>query len=88
MSTKQKPLILVMARQHPGETPASFVCEGLIDYFLAKDKESEYIRKNYEIKIIPMVNPDGVVSGNYRTNLFGYDLNRRWDGGNRYKNLH
>lgn len=35
-----------------------------------------------------MVNPDGVVAGNYRTNLFGYDLNRRWDGGNRYKNLH
>ena len=28
-----------------------------------------------------MVNPDGVVAGNYRTNLYGYDLNRRWDGG-------
>ena len=35
-----------------------------------------------------MINPGGVVCGNYRTNLFGYDLNRRWDGGSRYKNLH
>lgn len=35
-----------------------------------------------------MVNPDGVVAGNYRTNLSGIDLNRRWDGGNRSKNMH
>lgn len=27
-----------------------------------------------------MANPDGVVVGNYRTNLFGYDLNRKWEG--------
>ena len=26
-----------------------------------------------------MVNPDGVIFGNYRSNLMGYDLNRKWD---------
>jgi murein tripeptide amidase MpaA len=26
-----------------------------------------------------MVNPDGVSFGNYRTNLAGKDLNRKWD---------
>lgn len=26
-----------------------------------------------------MVNVDGVTLGNYRTNLAGYDLNRKWD---------
>lgn len=76
-----------MARQHPGETPASFICEGLIDYFLSKDKESEFMRRHYEILIIPMVNPDGVCAGNYRTNLYGFDLNRRWDG-SKHKNNH
>lgn len=26
-----------------------------------------------------MLNPDGVIHGNYRTSLAGVDLNRRWD---------
>jgi murein tripeptide amidase MpaA len=25
-----------------------------------------------------MLNPDGVVNGNYRSNMLGVDLNRRW----------
>ena len=27
-------------------------------------------------KVFPMMNPDGVVCGNYRTNFIGSDLNR------------
>jgi hypothetical protein len=30
--------IIVMARQHPGETQGSYVCEGVIDKFLSKTK--------------------------------------------------
>lgn len=26
-----------------------------------------------------MVNPDGVIHGNSRTNLLGYDINRKWE---------
>lgn len=29
-------------------------------------------------KIVPMLNPDGVINGNYRCSLAGVDLNRRW----------
>lgn len=29
-------------------------------------------------KIVPMLNPDGVVLGNYRCSLMGFDLNRHW----------
>lgn len=29
-------------------------------------------------KIVPMINPDGVIYGNYRCSLLGVDLNRRW----------
>lgn len=34
------------------------------------------ILKHVVIKLITMVNPDGVICGNYRSNLIGYDLNR------------
>ena len=41
---------------------------------------------NYIIKLIPMVNPDGVSIGNSRSSLAGVDLNRRWS--NPVPNLH
>jgi murein tripeptide amidase MpaA len=34
--------------------------------------------KEFEFIVIPMVNPDGVIYGNFRTNLAGLDLNRQW----------
>lgn len=29
-------------------------------------------------KVVPMLNPDGVINGNYRCSLAGVDLNRMW----------
>ena len=29
-------------------------------------------------QVVPMLNPDGVIVGNYRTGLAGCDLNRKW----------
>jgi len=31
-----------------------------------------------------MVNVDGVIYGNFRTNLAGFDLNRQWTDSNRW----
>ena len=33
-------------------------------------------RKQFIFKVVPMINPDGVIAGNYRTSLSGVDLNR------------
>lgn len=53
--------------------------KGAID-FLTDDKDpmAEYLRQKFVFKIIPMLNPDGVINGNYRCSLAGCDLNRRW----------
>lgn len=31
-----------------------------------------------------MLNPDGVIHGNYRCNLLGWDLNRKWLSPNKF----
>jgi murein tripeptide amidase MpaA len=64
----------LLARQHPGESVSSYVLEGFLKKII---KEIEFLKK-YELIVIPMVNPDGVIYGNFRTNLAGFDLNRQW----------
>lgn len=56
--------IMIMARQHPGETPGSFVMEGILDFLTdPQNEEADFLRKNCVFKIIPMMNPDGVGPG-------------------------
>ena len=36
------------------------------------------LREHFIFKVVPMLNPDGVVVGNYRCSLAGVDLNRTY----------
>ncbi|KAL4428971.1 hypothetical protein ABPG74_011167 [Tetrahymena malaccensis] len=74
----QRKGIVIFARQHPGETGGSYMVQGCIDFLLGDSPEAEYLRDNCVFKIVPMLNPDGVIHGNYRCSLAGCDLNRRW----------
>lgn len=38
----------------------------------------QVLRENFVFKVIPMLNPDGVIVGNYRCSLAGTDLNRNY----------
>lgn len=40
---------------------------------------AKVLRDYIIFKIVPMLNPDGVVLGNYRSSLMGFDLNRHWN---------
>ena len=80
-SSKYPEYIFLTGRVHPGETSASWVLQGSLNFLLSDDFRAEYLRKKYVFKIIPMLNPDGVVVGNHRCSLIGYDLNRQYKGG-------
>lgn len=67
----KKRTVLVMARSIPGESPASYVVQGLIDFLVSKHKIAQELRDKLIFKVIPMMNPDGVYLGNYRGNLLG-----------------
>lgn len=71
-------VVAVMARVHPGATPASFVCQGLMELLISSHPIAVTLRQHVIFKIIPMLNPDGVYLGNYRSNIMGVDLNRCW----------
>ena len=58
------------------------MAEGLLSYLCSPDAKD--IRKGYIFYVIPMLNPDGVIAGNYRTSLFGRDLNRTFDQSRRF----
>jgi len=76
---KKKKAVVVSARVHPGETVGSFMMRGILFFLTDPDnEEASILRKNFVFKIIPMLNPDGVINGNYRCSLAGCDLNRRW----------
>lgn len=52
--------------------------KGVIDFLVGDSPEAVDLRDKFVFKIIPMMNPDGVINGNYRCSLAGCDLNRRW----------
>jgi murein tripeptide amidase MpaA len=57
---------------------------GVIEFLLSSAQEAIDLRDKYIFKIIPMLNPDGVIYGNYRSSLLGVDLNRRWKNPSKY----
>ena len=73
-----KDAMVVTARVHPSECQASFSLEGFVSFILSDDPRAQQMRKDFIIYVVPMLNIEGVVHGNQRTNLAGYDLNRRW----------
>ena len=68
--------IIITGRVHPGESNSSFIMHGTLEFLISEEEGAKYLRNNFVFKIVPMLNPDGVIIGNYRCSLSGQDLNR------------
>uniref|UniRef100_A0A4W5P329 AGBL carboxypeptidase 1 n=1 Tax=Hucho hucho TaxID=62062 RepID=A0A4W5P329_9TELE len=75
---RNRPCVVLTARVHPGESNASWVMKGTLEFLCSSDPVAETLREAYIFKIIPMLNPDGVINGTHRCSLNGEDLNRQW----------
>lgn len=76
---EDRPIIVISSRVHPGESNSSWMMKGILDFMTDDDnEEAQILRENFVFKIVPMLNPDGVINGNTRVNLAGWDLNRKW----------
>lgn len=76
-SLKKK--VWIIARQHPGETMAEWLVEGLVERLTDEsDPVARAALALADFHIVPNMNPDGSVRGNLRTTATGANLNREW----------
>ncbi|BES99313.1 Zinc carboxypeptidase [Nesidiocoris tenuis] len=74
----KKKAVVMTARVHPGESPASWMMKGVIDFITGDSLQAKELREKFIFKLVPMLNPDGVIVGNNRCSLSGRDLNRQY----------
>ena len=75
---KNKPIIVLLTRQHPPEVTGYFAFKAFLETILIENKLSSNFLDNYRILAFPLMNPDGVDLGHWRHNAGGVDTNRDW----------
>ena len=77
-STKTKPIIVLLTRQHPPEVTGYYAFQSFLKTILnGSDLAVEFLN-SYHIIAFPIMNPDGVDLGHWRHNSGGIDTNRDW----------
>ncbi|XP_064281624.1 cytosolic carboxypeptidase 2-like [Passer domesticus] len=76
--TAGKRAVVASARVHPGESGGSWAMRGFLDFLLSAHEDAQLLRRLFVFKVVPMLNPDGVVVGNSRCSLAGRDPNRAY----------
>ena len=64
-SSGNRPLVFLTARVHPGETNASWIMKGTLEFLMGTSTLAASLREAYIFKIVPMLNPDGVTNGKW-----------------------
>ncbi|KAK6034584.1 zinc carboxypeptidase [Cooperia oncophora] len=81
----KKQIVFLSSRVHPGESNASWMMHGILESLLTSmDPLTDELRTRFIFKLVPMLNPDGVINGSHRCSLSGVDLNRVWDKPSRH----
>ncbi|XP_077004738.1 cytosolic carboxypeptidase 1-like [Tamandua tetradactyla] len=60
---RNRPYVFLSARVRPGETNASWVMKGALEYLMSNNPTAQSLQESCIFKIVPMLNPDGVING-------------------------
>jgi len=73
-----KDWLVILGRQHPPEVTGALAIFPFTETLLSESKLAQKFRKQFNVLVVPNLNPDGVQLGNWRHNANGIDLNRSW----------
>lgn len=73
-----KDVLLLVGRQHPPEVSGAFAMFAFVETLFADSGLAKRFRERFQIIAVPLMNPDGVLGGNWRHNLGSTDINRDW----------
>ena len=74
----RKEHVLLLGRQHPPELTGAFAMLPFLESVFSDTALATRFRSRFHIIAVPLMNPDGVINGNWRHNMNGVDLNRDW----------
>lgn len=63
LGTTGRPRLLVLGGMHSSEHSGVFGCQGIAEYLCTRIREARRLAANFDITVIPMLNPDGNVHG-------------------------
>jgi len=75
---EHKKAVMVISRQHPPEVTGFLAMKSFIETLSGDSPKAQKFRENYDLFVVPLMNPDGVDNGHWRHNTGGIDLNRDW----------
>lgn len=75
---RNKPYIVLVGRQHPPEVTGAMALHAFTEAILNESDLSSRFLDEFNLLVIPLINPDGVERGYWRFNTGGMDLNRDW----------
>ena len=70
---------MVLSRQHPPEVTGWLAMKAFVETLCDENELADKFRNEYNIFVVPCVNPDGVDNGHWRHGSGGIDLNRDWE---------
>ncbi len=79
VSLADKHRVWIHGRIHPSEAPGSYMVDGIIDAFLAETPQAASLRKQIDLYVLPLTNPDGVAEGLSRSNVSGINQEINYD---------